>query len=67
MDTEKQRQCRRDDVRLTKNRNARREQLLVMPTKSLTNREWLPRELLSGPEHIRPDWFSNRNIRLVFS
>jgi len=30
-DTEKQRQCRRDNARLTEGRNVRREQLLVMP------------------------------------
>jgi len=51
MGTEKQRQCRRNDARLTENRNARIEQLLVVPTESLTNREWLPGELLSGSEH----------------
>ena len=39
MDTEKQRQCRQDDVRLTESGNARSEQLLVVPTESLTNRE----------------------------
>ena len=39
---------RRGDVRLSDSRNTRREQLLVMPTESLTNREWLPGELLSG-------------------
>jgi len=37
MDTEKQRQCRCDDARLTKSENARSEQLLVMP-ELLTNR-----------------------------
>jgi len=42
MDTEKQRQHRHNDARLTENRNTRSEQLLVMPTESLTNREWLP-------------------------
>ena len=41
MDTEKQRQRRRDDVRLTESRNARSEQLLVVPTELLTNRVWL--------------------------
>jgi len=40
MDTEKQRQRRRDDARLTESGNARSEQLLVVPTESLTNREW---------------------------
>ena len=57
MDTEKQRQRRRNDARLTENGNARSEQLLVMPTESLTNREWLPGELLSSPECWRPGWF----------
>ena len=51
MDTEKQRQHRCDDSRLTKSRNARSKQLTAMPTESLTNREWLPGELLSGSEH----------------
>ena len=50
MDTEKQRQRRHDNARLTKSRNARSEQLLVMPTELLSNREWLPGELLSGLE-----------------
>jgi len=47
MDTESQRQCRRDDARLTESRNARSEQLLVVSTESLTNRVWLSGELLS--------------------
>jgi len=51
MDTEKQRQRRCNDGRLTKSGNARSKQLLVMPTELLTNREWLPGELLSGLEH----------------
>ena len=46
MDTKKQRQHRRDNARLTDSRNTRSEQLLVIPTESLTNRKWLPRELL---------------------
>jgi len=41
MDTEKQRQHRRDDTKLTESGNATTEQLLVVPTESLTNREWL--------------------------
>ena len=44
MDTEKQRQCRCNDARLTESGNTRSEQLLVVPTESLTNREWLPGE-----------------------
>ena len=57
MDTEKQRQRRHDDVRLTESRNANSEQLLVVPTESLTNRKWLPGELLNGLECRRPSWF----------
>ena len=56
MDTEKQRQHRSDDTRLTKSRNTRSEQLVV-PTESLTNREWLPGEFLSGSERQRPGCF----------
>ena len=41
MDTEKQRQHGRDDTRLTKSRNARSEQLFMVPTELLTNRVWL--------------------------
>ena len=52
MDAEKQRQCRRNDARLTECGNARSELLLVMPTELLTNREWLP-----GSERPRPGWF----------
>ena len=50
MDTEKQRQRRCDDARLTESGNARTKQLLVVPTESLTNREWLPGVLLNGLE-----------------
>jgi len=39
MDTEKQRQRRRDGVRLTETGNTRSEQLLVVPTELLTNRQ----------------------------
>ena len=57
MDIEKQRQYRCSDARLTESRNARSEQLLMVPTESLTNREWLPGELLSGSERRKPGWF----------
>ena len=53
MDTEKQRQHRRDDVRLTESGNTRSEQLLVVPTESLTNRVWL-------------EWIRTLKARLVF-
>jgi len=52
MDTEKQRQRRHDDARLTKSRNARSEQLLMVPTESLTNRVWL-------------EWISTSKAQLV--
>jgi len=57
MDNRKQRQRWRGDAWLTESGNARNEQLLMVPTESLTNREWLPGELLSGMEHRRPGWF----------
>jgi len=57
MDTEKQRQRRRDGARLTESGNTRSEQLLVVPTESLTNRKWLPEELLNGLECRRHGWF----------
>jgi len=67
MDTEKQRQHRCDEARLTKSGDARSEQLLVMPTVLLlTNGElWLPGELLSGSEGQTPGWILDMNIRLV--
>ena len=36
-----------EDARLTESGNARSEQLLVMPTEQLTDREWLPGEHLN--------------------
>ena len=66
MDTEKQRQRRLDDVRLTESGDAGSEQLLVMPTESLlTTGEWLPGEFLSGSERRTSGWFLDMNIRLV--
>jgi len=53
MHTEKQRQRRRDDARLTESGNASSEQLLVVPTESLTNRVWL-------------EWIRTSKARLVF-
>jgi len=59
MDTEKQRQRRRNDSRLTESRDARSEQLLVMPTELLlSNGEWLPGEL--------SEWIGTSNS-LVFT
>ena len=66
MDTEKQRQRRRNDEKLTESRDDRSEQLFVTPTESLlTNGEWLPEQLLGGSERRTPGWFSDMNIRLV--
>jgi len=53
MDTEKQRQHRCNDMRLTK---CQKWAALMMPTESLTNREWLPGEFLSGSERQRSSW-----------
>ena len=53
MDTEKQRQRRHDDARLIESGNARSEQLLLVPTESLTSRVWL-------------EWIRTSKARLVF-
>ena len=53
IDTEKQRQRRHDNARLTESGNARSQQLLMMPTELLTNRELLPGEFLSGLESLK--------------
>jgi len=58
MDTEKQRQRRCDDVRLTESGNARTEQLLVVLKELLTNREWHARKAL--------EWIRASEARLVF-
>ena len=66
MDPEKQRQRRRDGARLTESGNARSEQLLVVPTESLTNRQRLLEELLSGSERRRPGWFLDMKYQTCF-
>ena len=53
------------DTRLTESGNAGSKQLLVMPTESLTNREWLPAELLSGSERRRPSWFLDVKYQII--
>ena len=53
-------------MRLTESGNARSEQLLVMPTESLSNREWLPGELLNGSEHQRPGWFLDMKYQTCY-
>ena len=55
MDTKKQRQRRRDDARLTKSGNARREQLNTRGAYRVANQQSLA--CLSGSEHRRPGWF----------
>ena len=55
MDTEKQRQCRRDDARLTESGNARREQLNTRGAYRVANQQSLA--CLSGSERQRPGWF----------
>jgi len=65
MDTEKQRQCRRDDARLTESGNARSEQLNTRGAYRVTNQQSLA--CLSGSERRRPGWFLDMNIRLVLS
>jgi len=67
MDTEKQRQRRRDDARLTESGNTRSEQLLVVHTESLTNTEWLPGELLSGSECQMPSWFLDMKYQTCYA
>ena len=46
--------------------NVRSEQLLIIPTELLTNREWLPGELLSGSERPRPGWFLDMKYHTCF-
>ena len=63
MDTEKQRQRRRDDARLTESGNVRSEQLSSRDAYRVANQQSLA--CLSGSEHRRPGWFLIWNIRLV--
>jgi len=46
--------------------NVRSEQLLIIPTELLTNRERLPGELLSGLECPRPGWFLDMKYHTCF-
>jgi len=57
MDTEKQRQRRRDDARLTECGNARSEQLNTHGSCRVANQQSLV--CLSGSERRRPGWFLN--------
>jgi len=62
MDTEKQRQNRCSDVRLTESRMPEAYSL-----QSLTNTEWLSGDLLSELECQRPGWFFRYEISDLFS
>jgi len=55
MDTEKQRQCRRDDARLTESGNARSEQLNTREAYRVANQQSLA--CLSRSKRRRPGWF----------
>ena len=55
LDTEKQRQSRRDDARLTESGNARSEQLNTRGANRVANQQSLA--CLSGSERRRPGWF----------
>ena len=60
MDTEKQRQRRRDDTRLTESGNARSEKLNTRGAYRVANQQSLA--CLSGSEHRRPGWFLDMNL-----
>jgi len=65
MDTKKQRQCRRDDARLTKSGNARSEQLNTHGAYRVANQQsWA---CLSGSERRRPGWFLDMKYQTCFS
>ena len=59
MDTEKQRQCRRDNTRLTKSGNARSEQLLVVPSayRVANQQRVAARGALEWIGASKPGWF----------
>ena len=64
MDTEKQRQCRCDDVRLTESGNPRSEQLNTCGAYRVTNQQSLA--YLSGSERRRPSWFLDMKYQTCF-
>jgi len=59
MDTNKQRQHRRDDARLTESRNARSEQLLVVPSayRVANQQRMAARRALEWIGGLKPGWF----------
>ena len=64
MDTEKQRQRRRDDARLTESGNSRSEQLNTFGAYRVANQQTLT--CLSGSERRRPGWFFRYEISDLF-
>jgi len=64
MDTEKQRQCRRDDVGLIESGNARSEQLNTRGAYRVANQPSLA--CLSGSECRRPSWFLDMKYQTYF-
>ena len=65
MDTEKQRQRRRDDARLTEDGNARGEQLNTRGTYRVANQQSLA--CLSGSERRSPGWFLDMKYQTCFT
>jgi len=65
MDTEKQRQCRRDDTRLTESGNARSEQLNTRGAYRVANQQRLA--CLSGSKRQRPGWFLDMKYQTCYS
>jgi len=64
MDTEKQRQHRRDDVRLTESGNARSKQLNTRGAYRVANQQSLV--CLSGSERWRPGWFLDMKYQTCY-
>jgi len=64
MDTEKQRQRRRDDARLTESGNARSEQLNTRGAYRVAYQQSLA--CLSGSERRRPGWFLDMKYQTCF-
>ena len=65
MDTEKQRQRRRDNARLTESENARSEQLSTRGAYRVANQQSLA--YLSGSECRRPGWFLDMKYQTCFT
>jgi len=64
MDTEKQRQRRHDDARLTESGNARSKQLNTHGAYRVANQQSLA--CLSGSERRRPGWFLDMKYQTCF-